>query len=78
MNQVRMQGQLLKGMKMATFPLSDTGRRIEGVVDHVQRLLGQMEALLLVSVDLSSGQPVCCSILQSVWRALATRSYITS
>ena len=63
---------------MATFPLSDTGRRIEGVVDDVQRLLGQMEALLLVSVDLSSGQPVCCSILQSVWRALATRSYITS
>ena len=52
-----MQGQLLKGMKKVTFPLEDTGRRMEAVIDHVQRLVGQTGAAFLVSVELSSRQP---------------------
>lgn len=37
-----MQGQMPKGMKRVIFPLSETRRRVEALIDHVQRLLGQI------------------------------------
>ena len=56
-------GSIAERIERDTLPLSDSGRRTKAVLDHVQRLLGQMEALLLVPLDLPPRQPACGSIL---------------